>query len=347
MTGSAAKGPAVRRHLRNLLIAGFLLSFVVLLGTFNATKPRILVVHSGAQGSSWVDAVDRGMRAALERNRRPINVEWDYLGVAAPAAVGNTVAAVAQARRAVDRFKPDVLIAVDDEANALLARDYVGRDRPRILYMAIDRPPEVYGYAGAANVSGVAEQLPWRAIRDALIPLFGTRPVRVAAVGVDGFTDRAALAQMRASDWGSATIGPTALVSTAQAWRDHVQQSGDADVLVVLSAQDLPDRDGRVSTAADLIAWTEANARPLPIGIQAGFVADGGGLSFTPPPDDEGEQAIRLALDWLDDRTTPGPPAPVESSHFEVAIRQDALARRGLRLPPIYLEAARENGSLF
>jgi hypothetical protein len=333
--------------LRNLLIAGFLLSFVVLLGVFNATKPRILVLHSGAPGSSWVDEVDRGMRAALERNRRPLSVEWDYLGVAAPAAARNIGPPVAEARRAIDRFRPDVVIAVDDEANALVARDYVGRERPRILYVSIDRPPEFYGYGGAPNVSGIAEQLPWNAIRDSLVGLFGPRPVRLAAIGVDGVTDEATLAQMTAFDWGSATIGPTALVSTAEAWRDHVQHAADADVLVVLSAQDLPDRDGRVTSAADLIAWTEANARPLPIGTQAGFVAAGGALSFAPPPDDAGEQAIRLALDWLDDRSTPGPPDPVESSHFEVAVRPDTLTRRGLLLPPVYLEAARENGTLY
>ena len=335
------------RFLRNLLIAAFLLCFVLLLGFFNATKPRILVLHSGAQGSAWVDAVDRGMRTALEGNRRPVSVEWDYLGVAAPAAARNTDAAVAQARRAVDRFKPDVLIAVDDEANALVARDYVGRDDPRILYVSIDRSPDFYGYAGAANASGIAEQLPWSAIRDSLVPLFAGRPVTLAAVGVDGVTDEATLAQMKAFDWGSATLGPVALVATAEAWRGHVERTAAADVLIVLSIQDLPNRDGRISTAAELIAWTEANARPLPIGTQAGFVADGGGLSFAPPPDDEGERAIQLALDWLDNRATPGPPAPVESSHFEVSVRRDALARRGVTLPPIYLEAARENGTLF
>ena len=43
----------------------------------------------------------------------------------------------------------------------------------------------------------------------------------------------------------------------------------------------------------------------------------------------------------------PGPPPPWTSSHFDVAVRPEALARRGFVLPQIYLEAARENGSLF
>lgn len=336
----------MRRSWRNLLIGGFVLAFLLLLGSFNATKPRILVLHSGSSDSPWVKQVDKGMRSALDLNRRPVSMEWNYLDTASMTAARPAEQTAAEARRAIARFKPDVLIAVDDEANAFVARDYVGRERPRILYVSIDQPPAFYGYSGAPNVSGVAEQLPWKALRDSLSQIFPGRPLSVAAVGVDGATGRAELAQLTAFDWGPVTLGRTALVSTAESWRDFVAQS-DADVLVVLHTEDLPDARGGVVGAADLNTWTQDNARPLPIGTQVGFVADGGGLSFSPPPDFYGESAIRLALDWLDDRTSPGPPAPVESSHFEVAVRQGALARRGITLPQIYLEAARENGTLF
>lgn len=332
---------------RNLLIGGFLLAFVLLLGFFNTAKPRILVLHSGAEGSPWVKQVDRGMRQALEQNRRPVSVEWNYLAVANPGAARGAAQAAAQARRAIERFKPDVLIAVDDEANTLVARDYVGRAEPRILYVSIDRPPAAYGYADAPNVSGIAEQLPWKALRDALIQMFPGRAPTMAVLGVEGTTDQAELAQLMAFDWGPVRVGDTALVSTADAWRDFTVRISGADVLLVLGTQDLPDTSGQLVTAAELSEWTQANARPLPIGTQVDFVEGGGALSFSPPPDDYGDKAIRLALDWLDDRTTPGPPPPVESSHFEVAIRQDALARRGVTLPQIYLEAARENGTLF
>lgn len=340
-------GPAVTKLWRNLLIGGFLVAFVLLLGFFNASKPRILVLHSGAEGSPWVEQVDRGMRQALDQNRRPLSVEWNYLAVAAPATRRDNAEAVAEARRAIERFKPDILIAVDDEANSLVAREYVGREQPRVLYVSIDRPPADYGYTGANNVSGIGEQLPWTGLREGLIQIFPNRTATMAVLGADGETNRAGLAQLMAFDWGPIRIGDTALVSTADAWRDFTGRVDDADVLLVLGAQDLPDTDGTVVTAAELSQWTQANATPLPIGTQVDFVADGGALSFSPPPDDYGQSAIRLALDWLDDRTTPGPPPPVQSSHFEVAIRQDALARRGVALPQIYLEAARENGTLF
>lgn len=331
---------------RNLLIGGFLLTFLLLLGFFNAAKPRIMVLHSGAEDSLWTQQVDAGMRAALESNRRPLSVEWDYLGATSPASRG-TEEAVAEARRAIDRFKPDVLIAVDDEANSLVARHYVGRTAPHILYLSIDQPPSSYGYANAPNVSGIAEELPWTAIRDALIQLFPGRPVTLPVVGVDSPTDRAGVAQLKAfRDWGPVKVGDPELVSTAGAWRDAVTRA-QGDALLVLSPQDVPAADGSTVTAAELSRWTQENSRPLPIGTQVEFVPDGGALSFAPAPDDYGRRAIEGALDWLDDRSTPGPPQPGVSSHFDVAVRREALARRGFTLPQIYLEAARENGSLF
>jgi hypothetical protein len=335
------------RRWRNLLIAGVLVTFVVLCGLFNATKPRILVLHSAAEDSQWASKMDRGMRRALAENRRPVDVEWMYLAVASPTLPRRVEEARAEARRAIGRIKPDVLIAVDDEANALVARDYVGRDRPRILYVALDRSPAEYGYVGAPNVSGIAEQLPLAGVRDAVTDLFPGRTPTLAVVGVDDDTDRAQLAQVRAFDWGPVRVGDAALVSTAEGWRDVVARAAGADVLLVLSMEDLPDRDGAVVTAEELSRWMRDNAKPLPIGTCLCFVDGGGSLSFAPPAEFYGEDAIRLALDWLNNRATRAPPPAVQSAHFEVAVRQGQLAQRGIVLPPIYLEAARANGTLF
>ena len=328
-----------------LLIVACLLSFLLLLGTFNGSKPRILVLHSGQQDSPWVREVDRGMREALAANRRPVSVEWDYLDISAPGA--DQRVQQAQARRAVGRIDPAVLIAVDDEANLLVARDYVGRAEPRILYVSLDRPPADYGYVGAPNVSGIAERLPFQAVKEAITALNPGVTPSVSIIGVDNVTGRAEMAHAQAFDWGPVSVDAAGLVSAAEGWREFVSGASNSDVLVVLSCRDLPEGDGAVFTAAEASRWTQENSRALPIGTQVDFVENGGALSISPDPDDYGRTAIRLALDWLDDRTTPGPPPPVESNHFAVSIRTDGLNRRGVTLPPIYLEAARENGTLL
>ena len=332
---------------KNLLIGGFLAAFVILLGAFNATKPRILVLHSGARDSAWAQQMDRGMRDALALNRRPLSVEWHYLDIDSPAAQGRLGEVKAGAHRTIARFNPDLIIAVDDEANSLVAREYVGRTRPRILYVSLNRPPAEFGYVGAANVSGIAERIPLAAIRDAIGDLYPGRLPAVAVIGIDNETGRAEMAQAKAFDWAPLQLAETALVSDSHQWMDCVSRTGPGNILLVLGTRDLPGADGGAVSAAGINRWTEENSPVLPIGTQVNFVEGGGALSFSPPPDDSGGKAIELALDWLDARDTPGAPKPLVSDHFEVAVRRSALSKRGVVLPPIYIEAARENGTLF
>lgn len=336
------------RNWRQFLVGAAIVAFFVMLVGFNATKPRILVLNSKPEDSVWSRKFRDGAMEELKRNRRPVSVEWSYLDFDAAGSRLSPGVEQAEVKRAMRRFKPDVLIAVDDEANAIVARDYAGPGGPRIIYVSIDREPSHYGYAGAANVSGIADRLPLAAFKDLAGVVAPGKPLRIAAIGVDSETGQAELAQLRSYDWAPHALVASATVGTVDEWEQFVRGS-DADLLLVLDAGDLPRSatDPVPVPADELIRWTEAESKALPVGTNVNFVEAGGGLSFAPPPDDYGEKAIELALDWLDARDTPGAPPPTVSDHFEVAVRQARLAERGVVLPPIYLEAARENGTLY
>jgi hypothetical protein len=338
----------MKRDWRHFLVGAAVVAFFVLLVGFNATKPRILVLNSKPEDSVWSRKFREGAMGQLKLNRRPVTVEWSYLDF--DAAGGRLSPAVEQAevQRTMRRFKPDVLIAVDDEANVMASRDYSGPGGPRIIYVSIDREPAYYGYDGAPNVSGIADRLPLAAFKDLAGAVAPRRAMRIAAIGVDSETGQAELAQMRSFDWAPHALVASATAGTVEEWEQFVR-GAEADLLLVLDAGDLPRSaaDPMRVPADELIRWTEAESKALPVGTNVNFVEAGGGLSFAPPPDDYGEKAIELALDWLDNRDTPGAPSPVVSDHFEVAVRQARLAERGVVLPPIYLEAARENGTLY
>lgn len=333
---------------KNWLVGAFLAGVVGWLGLFLATKPRIMVLHSFSEGSSWVRQVDAGVGAALQRNRRPLQVQRHYLNLDSPSAAKTQDMAVQGARRAIESFDPDVLIAVDDEANELVARHWVGAARPRIVYLSINQPPSTYGYAGASNVSGIAERLAFGAVLRAAEFVGQGRSLSVSVVGVDNATGRAEMAQAESFGWSPHQAPRRALVRNMQDWQSFVG-SADTDILVVLSVTSLPRsrQDRSPVSPEEIIAWTEANSPALPVGTQVGYVEQGGGLSFAPPPRDEGVQAVELSLEWLDERNGAEAPPPVSTDHYDVAVRPARLERRSLALPSIYLEAARANGTLY
>jgi len=333
---------------KNWLVGAFLAGLLGWLGLFLATKPRIMILHSFAEDSSWVRQVDAGAGEVLQRNRRPVQVQRHYLGLDSPWGAKGQEVAVDSARRAIENFDPDVLIAVDDEANELIARHWVGAVRPRIVYISINQPPSAYGYEGPSNVSGVAERLAFGAILQVAEFLGQGRPLSFSIVGVDNATGRAEMAQAESFGWSPHQAPRHALVRTMQDWQSFVS-SVETEILVVLSVTSLPRsvQDRSQVPPQEIIAWTEANSPALPVGTQVGYVELGGGLSFAPPPRTEGAQAIELSLEWLDERNGAAAPPPVSSDHYDVAVRPLQLERRGLVLPPIYLEAARANGTLY
>jgi hypothetical protein len=359
------------RRVRAFLIACFAVGGLVALAGFNASRPRLMVLHSGSERTLWVQDVDRGMQQELDRNRRPVSLTRHYLRLDEPDLGPEAIRVrVQDAHRAIARMRPDVLIAVDDEANALVARDYFGRGRPKVLYVSIDQPPAEYGYQSATTVTGISEELPLAAVRDAVGDLRNAphaagadrmedaagaerlpgRPLRIAAIARDSETGRAELMQVRQFDWSPHELGPTATVRTWPEWQEQCRSlAGHADILLVLSYRGLQREDGGggLVPGAELAEWLEQESVPLPVGLDVGYVVDGGGWSLAPAPLDYGEGAMRMALEWLEPARKGELPDSWRSSHFDVALRASRLRRRGVCLPPIYAEAARAGNDYY
>jgi hypothetical protein len=160
----------MKRGVLGWLVGIFLVAAMVLLVGFNLTKSRILVLHSGTRSSGWNQRIDEGIRTALDRNRRPVTVHWYYLGLERSPRKDGWQDAATQARRAIEQLRPHVVLAVDDEAQAYVARHYtvpVGSPQAanpttRIVYVAIDSQPASYGYGSAANVTACSSACRWR-----------------------------------------------------------------------------------------------------------------------------------------------------------------------------------------
>jgi len=362
-------------RLRGILIALFAIGGLLTLVWFNLSRPRILVVHSGSEHGLWVKDVDRGMEQELERNRRPVQIERHYLRLDEQGLSPDSVRLrVEDAQRAVARLQPDILIAVDDEANALVAKDYLRIGSPKLLYLSIDQPPDVYGYRNSEQVTGISEELPLAAVSKVLgdlQPIGGQtsvseqasaairfpekllvpqRSLRVAALARDSETGRAELAQVKQFDWSPHQLGPVEAVNSLVEWQDGVRAlAGQADVLLVLSYRGLQRSTDspELVPGPELAKWLEDESVPLRIGLHVDYVVDGGGLSLAPAPTNYGSNAMQMALEWLEPARKGALPASRRSPHFDVALRIARLNVRGLSLPPIYAEAARAGDDFY
>lgn len=339
-----------RSLVKKLLVGAFLAAFILLLGSFNVGKARIMVLHSFSQDQSWSRDVDSGIRKVLKTNRLPVTVKWHYLGLESNQQGDHLENAVTEAERAISQANPDILIAVDDESNKYVASSFAGKGKPKILFVAILQPPKQYGYGGADNATGIVEQLPLEAVRDALLTARKGKPARIAVLAMDDVTGRAELAQVQSFNWGPHRLTAVQASNSFVEWQKFTtRMAGQADVLLVMSYGGMKrgNGDDREMPRKEIAAWIEKNAGPLPLGICETFVEDGGGLGITPAPVDFGQQAMGMALKWIQAPKGTAPPPVTSSPHFRVGLRRSVLASRGIEMPPIYIEAARIGDAYF
>lgn len=331
-----------------LILAGtFLVVSLALLTAFNISKPRILVLHSMSEEARWSQQLSLGIQDALSVNRLPVSVEWHYLREDTHPNVNEQLTATLEATRAINRFDPDVIIAIDDGANARVCSFFANQVRPRVIYVSIDQAPSKYGYQGSSNVTGIAELLPLPGILQAMDVINDSRPHRIAAIGIDNATGRAELKQVRDYNWGTSQLVASTVVSDFAAWKEFIAaRSHDADTLLILTHAGLkrgPNEPG-LTPGTDVAAWTETNAVPTPISLENGYVANGGGMSLSPAPRKFGQEAMKMALDCVDPSDGNVPPPMSTAEFFDVSLRLSALRKRGIHLPAIYEEAARLGG---
>ena len=339
-----------RTTLKKLLIGFFLFAFILSLGLFNALKPRIMVLHSFSSKDQWSTEVNKGINKVFKANRNPVTLKFHYLDVVANQQSGRLQVAINEARQAVARQKPDILIAVDDEANEMVAKGYAGKGTPKIIFVSTIQQPEVYGYAGSGNATGIMENLPLEAVRDTLLTARNGKSARIAVLAMDDVTCRAERAQVNSFNWAPHTLVAVKAANSFPEWQEFTGQMAEkADVLLILSYGGLERGNGdkREIQGKELAEWIEKNSRPLPISICPSYVEDGGGLSITPSPTDFGQKSMQMALAWVEAGKGLPPPPVTYSQHFRVGMRGSLLSARKITMPPIYVEAARTADAWF
>lgn len=339
-----------KSSLRFALISIFLVGSLILLTYFNASKPRILILQALSKESSWSKAMDEGLSRPLLYNRLPVTVTREYLNLDILSDGADTKALAETMRRKIEQFDPHIVIAVDDETNDLVARHYIDKTRPQIIYTGLMHSPSRYGYSDQASVWGIREQIPVHGIATLLNEVFLAGGVRIAAVGVADLTGSAEMAHITQHDWGRNQLVAHRLVTNFEAWKSFVIEVGQhADVLLVLSVDKIPAvaNSKRMAPEAEVINWTEQNSKAWPIGVRASYVRMGGGIAISSPPSQMGAMAMELALARLSQAQFMPTTQSQTTSSYDIGVRRSALARRGINVSPIYIESARSGGHLF
>jgi ABC-type uncharacterized transport system substrate-binding protein len=342
------------RKLRLTLVFVFLMGVAGTVIVFNVTKPRVLVVQSYDTEYAWTRDVDVGINRIM-KDKSTYTVRWFYMDTKRhpwrdyKINAGKTVAGL------IERWQPTVVIAVDDDAQEFVMKNFVNRSDIRIVYSGVNNSAERYGYNTASNVTGILEKKPFAALKDTLLMIAAGQgkkgPVRIMFVGDNSESVHSDEKDYRNFAWGPVQVLESRLADTFEQWRAAIDfaNKNKVDFIVTANYRKIARQAGKqeLVPAREILKWTEANSKVPMIGTNAFFVEDGGVLAIATSPYEQGEVAATMVNEIVHKGKAPSK-IPVQSTQqFVVAMSESGLKRWGIQLPAVYEASARSSANFY
>ena len=175
-------------------------------------------------------------------------------------------------KKRVDEFRPDIVLAADDDAQEYFAVSYLNTALP-VVFTGVDADPSKYGYP-AANVTGIIERPHFK---ESLAFAQHLRPIkRIAVLSCHDSTSILALGFMKQEQL-DVEVAEWLMVDDFDGWKKAVERfNRSVDAIVIRSYQAVK-KPGSAENMApcDVALWTSQHATVATIAFHDFEIEDG------------------------------------------------------------------------
>lgn len=248
---------------------------------------KVLYIDSYHKGYAWSDGIAKGVQNKLKDTG--VQLKMIYLDTKRNTAEDFKKAAAVKARAVINNFKPDVVIAADDNASKYLIKPYYKDADLPFVFCGVNWDAKVYGYP-YKNVTGMVEVSPIPILLEQL-QLYA-KGNRIGFIGPDILTAKKEAENYR-KVFGIETIQYYA--KDYQDWKKgFLKLQNDADMLIVASDGGLYD-----DHKADYEDFVVKSSR-IPSGTCYDFMAPVSLIGVVKVAEEQGFWAADTALQILD-----------------------------------------------
>ncbi len=288
---------------------------------------KIVFINSYHEGYEWSDGVERGIHNVLDGTGA--EVKFIRLDTKRNQEVEFGKMAGEKAKAEIDAFKPDVIIACDDNAQKYVIVPYYKDTATPVLFAAVNWDASIYGYP-TSNVTGMVEvELPGQIVEQLKPYAKGTR---IGFISIDESTEQ----------------------KTAKTYNDRFfngqmklywAKTMDEFKAAFLKAQDEVDMLF-MNNNAGAKQWDEAAMEQfilantkIPAGTINSWMMPYSLLALTKVPEEQGEWSAQAALRIIDG--TPVSSIPVtENKKGRLILNLSMAEKMGIVFPPSMLKNA-------
>ncbi len=230
-------------------------------------------------------------------------------------------------------WKPDVVIASDDNASKYVIKPYFKDHEIPFVFCGINWTVDAYNYP-YSNATGMVEVAPIHRLLEKVSNIIDT-PKRAFYLGVNVLTERKNLARFETAAKKHHIKLSHALVKTSEQWLAAYKQAQDYDFLII---------GGNAGIAhwkqSYMLKQIKANTKKLSVTIQ-GWMVPYTILGLTKIPEEQGEWAASVAL-YILQGASPADIPIVSNRKWDIWINEQLLNKTDIEIPATLIKKAKK-----
>lgn len=307
-------------------------------------RPKLLFIDSYHEGYPWSDGILRGALGVLGVHRTPdgglderrsaVTIQIVHMDTKRNPAAALHRKAGQRVKALIDTWRPDLVIAADDNASKHVIAPYFVGARLPFIFCGVNWDASAYGFP-AANVTGMIEVSLVRELLRALLPY--ARGQRIGLLGARNESN-----QKEADAYRTAlklALSEIRFVDDFATWKAEFRRlQREVDVLLLAPPSFLSAGPDAAARQAEARRFALDNTR-IPTGAVEDWIAPYALVTFAKRAAEQGEWAARAALQIL--AGTPPSQVPIAQNQQAVIFLNMPLARAlGARFPVDLVEQA-------
>lgn len=332
--------------LRNALPFIFVVILISFMVVANLQKPRVLILHSYYTDFSWVRDINVGLMRELQK--KPYSIRYFYMDTKRHPQEDYKQKMSGSARRMIDRWKPNVIIAVDDNAQKYVSLFYRNHPSIKIVYTGVNAKPSAYGFDKSSNVTGVIERIPFQEFREVFTQILPADKRRIVHISDGSPTSHHIHKELETVEWGDLKLVASIQCDTIDEWMAGIKRAHQiGDILLVTHYHTIKDRNGVIMKPRKVMEMTTPKLKIPDIGCWGFFVEDGGMMAVAVSPYEQGEVAARMTIDIIENGTKPKDIPMFTNSQYVVYVREKSVKEKNLTLPKMLEAFARATNNYY
>lgn len=266
-----------------------LLMFVLMFGgIFYGTSvyaAKCMLVMSYHQGYAWNDGVQKGVESVLAKK---CDLQIFYMDTKRNKTVQHAKMMAEKAKKSIEKFKPDVLIASDDNASRYLVTKYFKNTDLPVVFCAVNWDVSKYGYP-YKNVTGMVEVAPIQPLFEISRKLLG-KVKNITYLGANTFSEKKNAKRAVSVAKNSGVMTEIMLADTFDDWKKMFVAAQSADFILLGSNAGIKGWDN-----AAAVLHVKREAKKLSVSNHS-WMAPFSMYAMTKVAEEQGEWAAEAAL---------------------------------------------------